>query len=720
MTDLDKPTRANSLPSEASAHSLTAEDLDSEDDDFVQGASSSFEIAEYDQTVLQEEDEREKLLIGGTAGDGLRRVFGGHDDSSKARIGRLQHRREQKQKGAAMKEKHRMERSKLLAGKGQNGELMYEMEERGLRSDRSSESSEYFSDLDRRKFDDTIGNKSRVSRLNLSLIFTMIILLFLMLLFGAFKASWKVDPAKDIKLLSNGTSSFAPTTILISLDGFRADFLNRGLTPTLNSFVANGVSPKYMLPSFPSLTFPNHFTLATGLYPESHGIVGNTFWDPEMGKEFYYTDPARSMQPEWWGGEPLWVTAENSGIRSAIHMWPGSEAHIGGVEPAYLDKYNGTEILSRKVSRVLEFLDYSESTPRPQFIAFYVPNVDQDGHLWGPNSTQIRATIKNVDDMLASLFDGLEHRNLTQIVNTIVVSDHGMATTSTDRLIQLDDLIDISLVEHIDGWPLYGLRPKDPADLQGLYDRLAAKAKSNPNFDVYLRDKNMPARYHFSNNVRIAPLWIVPKTGWAIVTKEEFDVKSQKEQGAVYHPRGLHGYDNANQFMQAIFVARGPAFPHKPNSRVEVFRKFSALATSHPDEEDHNCLLFGIENTEVYNIVCDSLHMTPKLNNGTLRLPLKPVGLHSDADSPTEDIPIDFPSTNGEDASPISGGSNIVVDEPQPEPTRPVVTGDGGSKEEQKAEKEIALWWASLVGKLQAAKQWAEDLFASSSENDDD
>ncbi len=223
---------------------------------------------------------------------------------------------------------------------------------------------------------------------------------------------------------------------------------------------------------------------------------------------------------------------------------PGSEAHISGIEPAYLDKYNGTELLPRKVSRVLEFLDkpgYSGSTPRPQFIAFYVPVVDQDGHLYGPNSTEIRATISNVDDMLKSLFDGLERRNLTDIVNIVVVSDHGMATTDIDRLIQLDDLIDVGMIEHIDGWPLYGLRPKDPANLQGLYDRLLKESKSNPNFDVYLRDVNMPVRYHFTNNVRIAPLWIVPRAGWAIVTSEEFNIKEEKKQGGVYHPRGLHG-----------------------------------------------------------------------------------------------------------------------------------------------------------------------------------
>ena len=298
-----------------------------------------------------------------------------------------------------------------------------------------------------------------------------------------------------------------------------------------------------------------------------------------MKEDFFYTDPSRSMQPKWWSdGEPLWVTAEKQNVTAAVHMWPGSEAHISLLEPTFLDKFNGTEDLSRKVDRVLELIDTPgvESGPavatRPQFIAAYVPVVDADGHTYGPNSTEIRGTIKNVDTMLHNLFTGLDQRNLTKVVNIVVVSDHGMATTSTDRLIQLDDIVDLNLVDRIDGWPLYGLRPKNSSDVATLYDHLLAEANQNPNFDVYLRE-TMPDRYHFSHNDRIAPLWVIPKTGWAIVHKEDFDVKEAKAKGEVYHPKGLHGYDHEHPLMRSIFVARGPAFPHKPNSRLDVFRK---------------------------------------------------------------------------------------------------------------------------------------------------
>lgn len=418
-------------------------------------------------------------------------------------------------------------------------------------------------------------------------IYLSIVLLFFVLLFAAYRASGLRPTKHYTTLLHNGTSSFAPTTILISLDGFRADFLQRNITPTMQAFVNEGISPSYMNPSFPSVTFPNHWTLATGLYPESHGIVGNTFWDSKYEQEFYYTHKEVSMQSKWWGGDPLWATAERQGIRTAVHMWPGSEAEVGEFQPAHIDRYNGSERLSVKVDKILGFLDLpgpesphaSADQPRPQLIAAYVPNVDSDGHRYGPNSTEIRGTITAVDTMLGNLFKGIQERNLTDIVNVVIVSDHGMATTDVSRLIQLEDLVDTSLIEHIDGWPLYGLRPKNPDNLDRLYQELKFKAEHNPNIEVYLRDFDMPERYHFANNDRIAPLWIVPKTGWAIVTKDEFDIQTALKTGATYDPHGLHGYDHEHPLMRAIFIARGPAFPHKPGSRLEPFRRFTPIPT---------------------------------------------------------------------------------------------------------------------------------------------
>ncbi|KAI4089320.1 MAG: hypothetical protein LQ344_005452 [Seirophora lacunosa] len=382
-------------------------------------------------------------------------------------------------------------------------------------------------------------------------------------------------------LRSNGTSTFAPTTLLISLDGFRADYLLRGLTPTLSSFVSSGISPRWMLPSFPSVTFSNHYTLATGLYPESHGIVSNTFWDPDLEEEFTYADDSISMVPKWWGGEPLWVTTERQGVRTAVHMWPGSEAGIGGIQPTFLDQFNGEEDLAKKTGRIFGLLDLpgdydsadGANDHRPQFIAAYVPVIDVHGHQYGPNSSEVNTTLQEVDAMFSNLLQGLMQRNLTDIVNVVVVSDHGMATTSTERLIQLDDLLDVDLIEHIDGWPNYGLRLKDASTVGEVYNSLRDKAATNRGFDVYLRDQNMPERYHFSQNLRIAPLWLIPWTGWAIVLRKDFDVAAAKSSGQTYHLRGVHGYDHEHPLMRAIFIARGPAFPHRANSRLDVFRE---------------------------------------------------------------------------------------------------------------------------------------------------
>lgn len=417
--------------------------------------------------------------------------------------------------------------------------------------------------------------------MRLTLVFSAIVVLFLILLLGAYKASKDTHVTKKVSpnLLSNGTALFAPTTIVVSLDGFRADFLNRGLSPTLSKFISEGVSPRFMVPSFPSVTFPNHFTLVTGLYPESHGMVANDFYDPNL-EEYFTVKPGLSDNAKWWTAEPIWATAEKQGIRTAIHMWPGSEAHIGNMDPTFYDKFNGTEILSRKVDRVMEFLDFpgEESDEgvkklRPQFIATYVPNVDTAGHLYGPNSTEIRSVITYADDMLAGILDGLEARNLTDIVNIVVVSDHGMATTSTSRTIQLDDLIDVNLVEYIDGWPLRGIRPKTPEDLDVLKAQLAEKAEEySDGIEIYTKD-TMPERWHFTNNDRIAPLWVIPKAGWAVVERPDFDVQEALAKDIAYRPRGIHGYDNYHPLMRAIFVARGPAFPHPPNSRVEEFGK---------------------------------------------------------------------------------------------------------------------------------------------------
>ncbi|KAF4124466.1 putative pyrophosphatase or phosphodiesterase, AlkP superfamily [Geosmithia morbida] len=693
----------------SSIHTARSEqDTDSDDDELQNRARNSRELRARDRLVLMDEDEIEGLVASSwkkqdrrvhRQGSGLnvpnplkmlkRRGSNASMASSadeatptQATYNSQQDGKDEKRKTRRARREQRKRQIMEDAEHGEDGRLMYEMEAGAMREGSTTGDSsdrEDSDEVDRRQLG--IMNKAHRGRSwrRWILIYSLIAIGFAILVLGAWKLSKKrraanaaVVPAPVQQYVSNGTALFAPTTILISLDGFRADFLQRGLTPRLNELVAEGVSPKYMLPSFPSVTFPNHYTIATGLYPESHGVVGNTFWDPELHDQFHSTDSPHSLDSKWWerGGEPFWVTAEKHGIRTAIHMWPGSEARILGVEPTIVDKYNGDEKLDNKVQRIFDLLDMpaqdenytvAATDVRPQIIAAYVPDVDADGHRFGPNSTEVLLAITRADKMVGDVFAGLQQRNLSDLVNVIVVSDHGMATTDTSRVLQLEDLVDTSKIEHVDGWPLSGLRPYDDADLDSLYDQLSAKAEedNHQSFEVYLRDKNMPERYHFSKSERIAPLWVVPKAGWAIVTKAEMDVAQAKADGTVYRPRGLHGYDHENPLMRAIFIARGPAFPHPANSELPVF-----------------------QNIEVYNLLCDSVGIEPKPNNGTLRLPLKPIGTHKPEDHPAvpEDPATERPTvtTASEPIRPTAPAASNVppqVDEPPVE--RPSSAGDG-------------------------------------------
>lgn len=306
-------------------------------------------------------------------------------------------------------------------------------------------------------------------------------------------------------------------------------------------------------------------------------------------------------------------------------MWPGSEIPADKTEfaPSYFDPFKKDEKLEVKVDRVLTWLDMDIDS-RPQLILSYVPDVDVAGHKFGPNTTEIDNVVSKVDGMFGALLDGLEARNLTDIVNIIVVSDHGMASTDKTRLIHLKDILpDLSRIEHKDGWPLYGLRPKQGVNLSDLHsDLLKAHALQpaihSPFHDtpvkpwsVFLRDVDMPSRWHFSNNERIAPLWIVPETGWAIVTEEDFP-----GEGNDYHPRGLHGYDNDHPLMRAIFIAKGPEFVAKGFHHSNRIQDKSDARKLH---RRSSSVLQPFTNTEVYGIVCDSIGIAPAPYNGTLK-----------------------------------------------------------------------------------------------------
>src|SRR4051794_18026617 len=255
------------------------------------------------------------------------------------------------------------------------------------------------------------------------------------LLLVLFVAAGCAGPARKI-----GADSSADPVILISIDGFRADYIDRGLTPTLASLAATGVRADALKPSFPTLTFPNHYTLVTGLYPDHHGIVNNRMVDPATGKSFVYKDAKSIADPAWWGGEPLWVSVERHGRHAATMFWPGSDVAIDGVRPSHWMRFDRRLSPSRRVDQLLSWFDL-RGVDKPAFYTLYLEQVDHAGHDYGPDSREVDAAMHEIDSALARLVAGLRARNAFERTNIVIVSDHGMTPASPDQSIYLDDVV---------------------------------------------------------------------------------------------------------------------------------------------------------------------------------------------------------------------------------------------------------------------------------------
>ncbi|SAL97419.1 hypothetical protein [Absidia glauca] len=407
---------------------------------------------------------------------------------------------------------------------------------------------------------------------------------------------------------NNGTHDFQPTVIFISLDGVVNHDLDLHLTPHLSHIADTGVRAHWMTPSFPPITFPNHWSLVTGLYPESHGIVGNYFYDSELDDHFNYKDPSHSWDEKWWGGEPIWITAVRQDKKSGVIMWPGCSTTFNDLQPTLSVPFSDAMTFDEKTDIALEWLDLPMEA-RPQFIGLYVPQIDQAGHKYGPYANQTLTQLQHADTSIGRLIEGLHDRNLTSIVHLIVVSDHGMSATDASRLVYIDDELtsdELGLISQVEMYPTLGIRPKVPDGatedevVEQLYQAFRRLWKRHGEeaapFQVY-KKPDFPARYHFNNNVRIAPLLVLPDPGWNLVRRSDFD---PGRGDTVYHPKGVHGYDNLSKQSRAIFVARGPTWPEG-----EVLKPFW--------------------NVELYQVLARLLDIKPAHNNGTLhgRLPLE-------------------------------------------------------------------------------------------------
>ncbi|KAK0487700.1 alkaline-phosphatase-like protein [Armillaria novae-zelandiae] len=414
---------------------------------------------------------------------------------------------------------------------------------------------------------------------------------------------------------SNGTHDFKRTVLIISIDGLRADYLDRGLTPHLVNISKQGLRAKSMRPIFPTLTFPNHWALMTGLYAESHGIVANNFWDPASNEEFHYNLEASAWKPDWWFGEPMWETAGKAGIITANLMWPGPPKTSSGAVPTYFIPWRDRVPLGEKLEQLLFWIDLPFEQ-RPQLIMGYEPSLDQAGHATGPMSTLVNKTLVQVDTFAKDLHTALEQRNLTDIVDIVFVSDHGMTDTSHPELVYMDDIIGeegLNMIQHEDGWPSMGLRFYPEANASHYLELLLKASDENPEkFDVYTHE-TMPERYHFANNDRIAPIYVVPKIGYSLTTKAEGNTGMSK---------GNHGYDNKEPSMHAMFVAHGPF-----SAVVKALhhgRSLSARFLSRPNKgwhstSDDTYVMNTFQNVEVYNLVMKLLGIEQHAyTNGTV------------------------------------------------------------------------------------------------------
>lgn len=344
-----------------------------------------------------------------------------------------------------------------------------------------------------------------------------------------------------------------PVTILISIDGMRPDYLDRGLTPNLTALKAKGVAAA-MRPSFPSKTFPNHYTIVTGKRPDRNGIVGNAMIDPRRpGQPFSMGDPKQALDPFWWDeAEPVWVTAEKAGVRSATMFWPGSEVAQQTVRPRDWMRFDQNIGNAQRVNTVLDWLRRPADI-RPQLVTMYFDTVDTAGHRFGPGrSPELDAAITEVDGRIGDLVRELEA--MGRAANIVITADHGMAQMAEDRVIQLDDIIDKDSYILVEGGPYAAIEPAAGTDNR-VFDALL---QPREHMACY-RKEDLPAHLHYGKNPRVAAIICIASNGWTILS------------GTPRYPvtGGAHGYDPNNSDMHALFMAFGPSIT--PTASLPLF-----------------------------------------------------------------------------------------------------------------------------------------------------
>jgi predicted AlkP superfamily pyrophosphatase or phosphodiesterase len=368
---------------------------------------------------------------------------------------------------------------------------------------------------------------------------------------GATRALQPEAPASAAAVGASGGINRAehrakPYVILISFDGFKPGYLDRFNLPNFRRVMQRGVRARRMIPVFPSLTFPNHYSLVTGLYAERHGIVSNTFYDPARRQTYSLSDRAAVTDGSWYRGEPIWVTAESQGMVSGMFFWPGSEAAIKGVRPTYWKEYDAAVTNAARVSGVLEWLRLPEDR-RPHILTLYFNDVDSASHRNPLDSPEIERAAQSLDSSLGALMSGIDALGLRDHVFLVLTSDHGMVETGAQSTIRLDSLVDSSFIQTAFGGPVANIHVKGSgaAALQ-VRDRINARLTHGR---AWLREE-LPERYHYRSDPRAGDVVVVMDESWTIATS------------IVTRPFGrwgMHGWDPALPSMHALFAIAGPA-----------------------------------------------------------------------------------------------------------------------------------------------------------------
>ncbi|WP_425501468.1 ectonucleotide pyrophosphatase/phosphodiesterase [Pseudoxanthomonas yeongjuensis] len=369
-----------------------------------------------------------------------------------------------------------------------------------------------------------------------------------------FRAAW---PAALLFLAACSTTSPRPSTVatlvepaplmLISIDALRADYLGKGDTPNLDRLAGDGVRAEWMNPSYPALTFPNHFTLVTGLRPDHHGVVHNTMRENGLG-DFRVADLGAVGDGRWWRAEPIWVGAEKAHLPTAIWAWPGSAAEIDGVRPTRWKPYDESISAARRVDEVAAWLQEPTAT-RPRFTALYLEMVDDAGHDHGPDAPQTRAAVREVDGAIGRLLDALARNGLLDRINLIVVSDHGMATVAPGHAIAVEEVVPMADAAVISVGQSIGIAPRE-GRTQAVELRLLGR------HDHYRcwRKGELPPQWHYGSNPRVPPIICQMDEGWDALPAATLAKRAPDAS------RGSHGYDPSLPSMRAAFIAHGPAF----------------------------------------------------------------------------------------------------------------------------------------------------------------